>query len=75
MLYADAMQMTLDIPDTLAAQLAATGKDPALAALDALEEWATQEALRQARNDIAAGRTVPLAEGFARFREAHGLAR
>lgn len=30
------MQVTLDIPDTLAAQLRADGKDPARAALEAL---------------------------------------
>ncbi len=30
------MQVTLDIPDTLAAQLIAAGKDPARAALEAL---------------------------------------
>ena len=30
------MQVTLEIPDTLAAQLAAAGKDPARAALEAL---------------------------------------
>jgi hypothetical protein len=30
------MQVTLDIPDTLAAQLTAAGKDPARAALEAL---------------------------------------
>jgi len=30
------MQVTLDIPDTLAAQLTASGKDPARAALEAL---------------------------------------
>jgi hypothetical protein len=30
------MQVTLEIPDTLAAQLAAVGKDPARAALEAL---------------------------------------
>jgi predicted HTH domain antitoxin len=30
------MQVTIDIPDTLAAQLTAAGKDPARAALEAL---------------------------------------
>jgi hypothetical protein len=30
------MQVTIDIPDTLAAQLAAAGKDPARAALETL---------------------------------------
>ena len=37
------MQVTLDIPDTLAAQLASAGKEPAHAALDVLEEWASRE--------------------------------
>jgi len=34
--YSNPMQVTLTIPDTLAAQLLAAGKDPALAALEAL---------------------------------------
>lgn len=34
-----------------------------------------REAIRQGRDDIAAGRTVPLAEAFAQFRSKHGLAR
>jgi prevent-host-death family protein len=34
-----------------------------------------QEAIRQGRADVAAGRTVPLAEGFAAFRKKHGLSR
>ncbi len=75
LLYAVAMQVTFEITDTLASQLAAAGKDPASSALEALEDIATQEAIRQGQEDIAAGRTVPLAEGFRQFREKHGLAR
>ena len=73
------MQVTLDIPDTLAAQLTAAGHDPARAALVALRDLAAQddlrEALRQGREDVAAGRTLPLAEAFIQFRKKHGLAR
>jgi prevent-host-death family protein len=41
-----------------------------IAARDSVEE-----AIRQGRADVAAGRTVPLAEGFASFRKKHGLSR
>jgi len=33
------------------------------------------EAIRQGRADVAAGRTVPVEEGFAKFRKKHGLSR
>ncbi len=45
------MQVTLDIPDSLAAQLASAGKEPALAALDVLEEWATRESTARSLSD------------------------
>jgi hypothetical protein len=83
------MQVTLDIPDTLAAQLTAAGKDPARLALDALlvEGYRTahlsefdlaaendiHEAIRQAREDIAAGRTYPAEEVFAEVRAQYGI--
>ncbi len=85
------MQVTIDIPDTLAAQLTAAGKDPARAALEALTvsqmtedyqhlldlaaESSVEEAIRQGRADVAAGRTVPAEEAFAFFRQKHGLPR
>ena len=81
------MQVTLDIPDTLAAQLRAAGKDPARAALEALNvsqlaeeyqrlldlaaEASVEEAIRQGREDVAAGRTYPVEEVFADARTGH----
>jgi predicted transcriptional regulator len=83
------MQVTLDIPDTLAAQLIAAGKDPARAALEALNvsqlaedyqrlldlaaEASVEEAIRQGRGDVAAGRTYPMEEVFAEARKKYGL--
>ena len=73
------MQVTLDIPDTLAAQLTAAGKYPARIALEAWQDSAADgdvvEAVRQGRENIAADHTVPLHEGFAQFRQKHGLGR
>lgn len=83
------MQVTLDIPDSLAEQLRAAGKDPARAALEALNvtqraedyqrlldlaaESSVEEAIRQGREDVAAGRTYPAEEVFAEARVKHGL--
>jgi predicted transcriptional regulator len=72
------MQVTVDIPDTLAAHLLAAGRDPARIALNALTleglrelDIATEvdihEAIRQGRADVAAGRTSPAEEVFARL--------
>ncbi len=83
------MQVTLDIPDTLAAQLIAAGKDPARAALEALNvsqlaedyqrlldlaaEGSIEEAIRQGREDVAAGRTFSMEEVFAEARKQYGV--
>jgi hypothetical protein len=85
------MQVTFDIPDTLAAQLRAAGKDPASAALEALSvsqlaedyqrlldlaaESSIEEAIRQGREDVAAGRTYPAEEVFAEARKKYGVPR
>ncbi len=85
------MQVTIDIPDTLAAQLAAAGKDPARAALEALNvtqlaedyqrlldlaaEADEQEGIRQAREDIAAGRIYPAHQVFDEMRKKYGISR
>ncbi len=83
------MQVTLDIPDALADQLRAAGKDHARAALEALNvsqlaedyqrildlaaEASIEEAIRQGREDVAAGRTYPMDEVFAEARKKYGL--
>jgi predicted transcriptional regulator len=83
------MQVTFDIPDTLAEQLRAAGKDPAHAALEALSvsqlaedyqrlldlaaEASVEEAIRQGREDIAAGRTYPAREVFAAMRRKYRI--
>ncbi|SEF45947.1 hypothetical protein SAMN05421819_0085 [Bryocella elongata] len=73
------MQLTVEIPDSLADQLKAAGMDPARIALeawrDSVADADAREAIRQAREDVQAGRTVPLHQGFAQFREKHGLDR
>jgi predicted transcriptional regulator len=78
------MQVTVDIPDTLAAHLRAAGKDPARIALDALTleglreraiagELDIHEAIRRGRADVAAGRTSPAEEVFARMHTKYGI--
>jgi len=83
------MQVTLDIPDALADQLRAAGKDPARAALEALNisqlaeeyqdildlaaEASIEEAIRQGREDVAAGRVYPAQEVFAEMRKKYGV--
>jgi len=85
------MQVTLDIPDSFAAQLIAAGKDPTRAALEALKvsqlaedyqrlldlaaEASVEEAIRQGREDVVAGRTYPMEEVFAEARKKYGLRR
>jgi predicted transcriptional regulator len=85
------MQVTFDIPDTLADQLRAAGKDPASAALEALSvtqlaedyqrlldlaaESSVDEAIRQGREDLAAGRTYLAEEVFAEARKKYGVPR
>jgi predicted transcriptional regulator len=78
------MQVTVDIPDTLAAQLTAAGKDPARIALNALTleglreldiaaELDIHEAIRQGREDVAAGRTSAAEDVFARMQAKYGI--
>jgi len=85
------MQVTFDIPDALAAQIRAAGKDPASAALEALSvsqiaeeyqrlldlaaEASIEEAIRQGREDVAAGRTYPMEDVFAEARKKYGVPR
>lgn len=85
------MQVTIDIPDALAAQLAAAGRDPARAALEALnviqlaDEYQRQldlaaqadeqEGLRQADEDIAQHRVYPARQVFDEMRTKYGIPR
>ncbi len=43
--------------------------------LDLAAQASVTEAIRQGRADLAAGRTVSLEQGFAKFREKYGLSR
>jgi prevent-host-death family protein len=43
--------------------------------MDIAARDSVEEAIRQGRADVAAGRTVPLAEAFSAFRKKHGLSR
>jgi len=77
------MQVTLTIPDELAAELIASGKDPSQTALEALvdyqrlrdliDEAETREGIRRGLEDVAAGRTRPAREVFAELREEFGI--
>jgi len=77
------MQVTVDIPDELAAQMIAEGRDPSRTAIEAItayqrlldlaSEADEQEGLRQALEDVAAGRVYPAEEVFAAMRGKHGI--
>ncbi len=79
------MQVTLTIPDELAAQLIAAGKDPASAALEALtdhqrlhdliDKAETREGIRRGLEDVAAGRTRPAREVFDELRAKYRIPR
>jgi predicted transcriptional regulator len=79
------MQVTLTIPDELAAQLIAAGKDPSRAALEALaayqhlldmiDETETREGIRRGREDVTAGRTRPAREVFDELRAKYRIPR
>jgi len=43
--------------------------------MDIAARDSVEEAIRQGRADVAAGRTVPLADAFSAFRKKHGLSR
>jgi prevent-host-death family protein len=40
---------------------------------DLAAQGSVEEAIRQGRADVAAGRTLPVQEAFAKFRKKHGL--
>jgi len=42
---------------------------------DLAAQGSVEEAIRQGRADVVAGRTLPVAEAFAKFRKKHGLSR
>jgi prevent-host-death family protein len=42
---------------------------------DLAAQGSMEEAIRQGRADVAAGRTLPVEEAFAKFRKKHGLSR
>jgi len=76
------MQVTLTIPDELAAELIAAGKDPSRTALEALtlyQRLAAQteedEAIREGIADMHAGRTRPIDEVFEEMREKYAIPR
>jgi predicted transcriptional regulator len=77
------MQVTLTIPDELAAELIAAGRDPSRTAIEALtayqrlldlaSEADEQEGQRQALEDVAAGRTRPAEEFFEEMRRKYAI--
>ena len=78
------MQVTLTIPDELAAELIAAGKDPSRTALEALTaeyqrlldlaaEADASEGIRQGLEQLGRGEGRPAAEFFAEMREKYGL--
>jgi predicted transcriptional regulator len=79
------MQVTLTIPDELAAELIAAGKDPSRTALEALtdyqrlhdliDEAETREGIRRGLEDVAAGRTRPAREVFDELRAKYRIPR
>jgi predicted transcriptional regulator len=79
------MQVTLTIPDELAAELIAAGKDPSRTALEALtlyqrlydlaEEADAREGIRRGLEDVAAGRTRPAREVFDELRAKYRIPR
>jgi predicted transcriptional regulator len=76
------MQVTLTIPDELAAELVAAGRDPSRSALEALTLYQRllhlaeeDEAIRQGLEDIAEGRTRPLDEVFDEMRAKYAIPR
>jgi prevent-host-death family protein len=43
--------------------------------VDIAAQGSVEEAIRQGRADVTAGRTLPVEEAFAKFRKKHGLSR
>jgi predicted transcriptional regulator len=77
------MQVTVDIPDELAAELIAAGKDPSRTALEALTAYQrlldgaakadAREGIRQGLEEMNRGEGRPATEFFAEMREKYGL--
>jgi len=77
------MQVTLTIPDELAAQLIAAGKDPSRTALEALTlyqrlydlaaEADPREGIRQGLEEMNRGEGRPATEFLAEMREKYGI--
>jgi post-segregation antitoxin (ccd killing protein) len=80
------MQVILTIPDELAAQLIAAGKDPSRTALEALtaeyqrlldlaSHADAREGIRQGLDQLNRGEGRPASEFFAEMREKYGIPR
>jgi hypothetical protein len=79
------MQVTLTIPDELAEQLIAAGKDPSRAALEALTNYQrlldlaaeadASEGIRQGLDELNRGEGRPATEFFAEMRKKYALSR
>jgi post-segregation antitoxin (ccd killing protein) len=80
------MQVTLTIPDELAAELIAAGKDPSRTALEALtaeyqrlldlaSHADAREGIRQGLDQLNRGEGRPASEFFAEMREKYGIPR
>ena len=77
------MQVTLTIPDELAAELIAAGKDPSRTALEALTacqrlldlsaEADAGEGIRQGLEELNRGEGRPASKFFAEMREKYGI--
>jgi post-segregation antitoxin (ccd killing protein) len=78
------MQVTLTIPDELAAELIAAGKDPSRTALEALtaeyhrlldlaSHADAREGIRQGLDQLNRGEGRPASEFFAEMREKYGI--
>jgi hypothetical protein len=84
--YPQPMQVTLTIPDELAAELIAAGKDPSRTALEALtaeyqrlldlaSHADAREGIRQGLDQLNRGEGRPASEFFAEMREKYGIPR
>jgi hypothetical protein len=79
------MQVTFTIPDELAAELVAAGKDPGRAALEALTDHqrlvdfaaqsTVEEGIRQGLQELGRGEGRPASEFFDEMRAKYGIPR